>query len=241
MPLLKAPLLDARADVRHGFTTRFDAMGGRLDLGRAATPEAWAAVADALLLPGAGVARVHQNHGATVHRVTRGGVAGQGDGLLTTTPGVLLAVRTADCVPVLLVQGEPATAVAAVHAGWRGVAADIIGTALSALRALDAAAPVHAVIGPAISGRNYEVGEEVVAAIGATGVPSSVFVARPAGAPRPFADVRAAARWQLARDGVTCIEQLPQCTYADPALWSHRRDGRSRGSLAALVGLVATS
>jgi hypothetical protein len=151
---------------------------------------------------------------------------------------VLLAVRTADCVPVLLVQGEPATAVAAIHAGWRGVAADILGAAITALRSIDSDAPIHAAIGPAISGRNYEVGEEVVDAICATGVPAAEFVVRLPGAPRPFADVRAAARWQLSRDGVARIEQLPQCTYTDPTLWSHRRDGLSRGSLAAVVGLV---
>ncbi|HCH63477.1 MAG TPA: peptidoglycan editing factor PgeF [Deltaproteobacteria bacterium] len=238
LPLLRASSFACRVDVRHGFTTRFDGSGDRLDLGRDATPQAWASAAAALAMPGASVARVHQVHGATVHRVEDGGVAGEGDGVLTTTPGVILAVRTADCVPVLLVLGTPAVAVAAVHAGWRGVAADILGVAVRALRKLDAAATIQAVIGPAISGSRYEVGEEVVDAIRATGVPVDAFVQRPAGAPRPFADVRAAARWQLQREGIHDIEQLPHCTYDDPSLWSHRRDGRTRGSLAALIGMV---
>ena len=173
-----------------------------------------------------------------MHTVDRGGVAGEGDGLLTTRAGVVLAVRTADCVPVLLALGEPVLAVAAVHAGWRGVAADILGNALAALRELDATAPIVACIGPAISGRNYEVGEEVVEAICATGVPESVFVQRPARAPRPFADVRAAARWQLERDAHMQVVQLPQCTFDDATLWSHRRDGLARGSLAGVIAIT---
>lgn len=238
LPLLRASMMSRRGDVRHGFTTRYDADGGRLDLGRTATPEAWAAVAASLSLPGASVARVHQVHGSVVHRVVEGGVAGEGDALITTVPGVILAARTADCVPVLLVLGKPAVAVAAVHAGWRGVAADIVGATTQKLRAIDSEAPLQAVIGPAISGRRYEVGEEVVDAICATGVPEECFVVRPKAAPRPFADVRAAVRWQLGRDGVHSIEQLPNCTYDDASLWSHRRDGSARGSLAAVIALA---
>ena len=238
IPLLRAPGLAGRTDVLHGFSTRFNATGGRLDLGRDTTPALWAEVAAAVGVPGGAVARVHQVHGAGLFEVDGGGVAGKGDALLTTTPGVILAVRTADCVPVLFVLGSPVRAVAAAHAGWRGVAANILGVTVRALRTIDPEAPIHAVVGPAISGPNYEVGEEVVDQICATGVPEACFVTRPPGAPRPFADVRAAARWQLQRDGITSLETLDRCTFDDPTLWSHRRDGLSRGSLAALVAIA---
>lgn len=240
VPLLQAPRLRRRADVRHGFTTRVTSTGARLDLGTEATPGAWAAVARSIGVPGAAVARVHQVHGRVVHRVRAGGVAGQGDGLWTTEPGLVLAVRTADCVPVLLALGEPAVAVAAVHAGWRGVAAEILAAAVHALRSVDPSAPIEAAIGPAISGPRYEVGEEVVEAIVATGVPEDAFVQRPPGAPRPFADVRAAAHHQLAALGVSTIEQLPHCTFDDLQLWSHRRQGLERGSLAAVIAMSPT-
>ena len=238
IPLLRASRLSTRDDVHHGFTTRFDGSGGRLDLGRDATPERWSHVADAIGLAGCGVSRLHQVHGATVVQVDRPGPAGEGDALISTQPGLILAARTADCVPVLVVLGEPAIAVAAVHSGWRGTAEDIVGHTIRALRALDARAPLHAVIGPAISGPRYEVGEEVVAAISGTGVPEERFVLRPPDRPRPYADVRAAVRWQLEQHGPMVIETIDHCTFDDPSLWSHRRDGLARGSLAALVALA---
>ena len=78
----------------------------------------------------------------------------------------------------------------------------------------------------------------MVHAICATGVPEERFVVRHREAPRPFADVRAAVRWQLERDGVVDTEQLPNCTFDDASLWSHRRDGAARGSLAAVIALA---
>ena len=233
-----APLLSQRRDeVLHGFTTRHDGFGGRLDLGTRATPQAWHRATELLGLPGAPVARVRQVHGAAVHRVTAGGVPGDGDGLVTDCHGLVLAVRMADCVPVLFVLGEPAVAIGAAHAGWRGVAAQVLPATVAALRAFGPDLPIHAVIGPAIGGAHYEVGEEVVDAICATGVPESAFVVRPPEGPRPLADVRSAAHWQLENlcGNVHIVERLPDCTYTDPSLWSHRRDGARRGTLAGLL------
>jgi len=238
--LRRAPRLSARADVLHGFTTRFDGGGQRMDLGTSATSEAWRCATELLGMPGAPVARVRQVHGAVVHVVDEGGVPGDGDALVTERRGLVLAVRMADCVPVFLVLGRPAVAIGAAHAGWRGVAAGVLSATVRALQTLGPDQPIHAVIGPAICGAHYEVGEEVIEAICASGVPESAFVARLPSRPRPLADVRSAARWQLSHLGfdVDPIERLTDCTFEDPDLWSHRRDGSSRGTLAGLLAMV---
>ncbi len=240
LPLRQAAGLGRRADVVHGFTTRVGENGVRLDLGLAATDHLWSTVARHLGVDGAETARLRQVHGADVFEVQQGGVAGDGDALWTTTPGLVLAVRTADCVPVLLAAGEPCVAVGAAHAGWRGLAAGVLPALVGALRGRVGEVSLHAAIGPAICGRCYEVGPEVVAGISAQGVPESVFVRTITNAPRPFVDVRAAAVFQLQQLGVVTVECATDCTAEDPLLWSHRRDGASRGSLAGVIAFRHT-
>ncbi|MGA2740636.1 MAG: polyphenol oxidase family protein, partial [Bryobacteraceae bacterium] len=93
-----------------------------------------------------------------------------GDALLENTPGHLVAVKTADCIPILLVD-EERRAVAAVHAGWRGTAAGIVRNALRGMREEFGTRPghVHAAIGPGIGKCCYEVGADVAAQFGETG------------------------------------------------------------------------
>ena len=114
----------------------------------------------------------HQVHGRDIetvrHSADRGlpgaAVVGTCDGLVTAESGVALMVWTADCVPVLL---EAPGVVAAVHSGWRGTAADIVGAAVRRLEDEHGASPenIVAVLGPAISGPRYEVAAEVVEAL----------------------------------------------------------------------------
>ncbi len=232
--LLRSPLLDRRADLGHGFTTRQDTAGRPLDLGPGASPGVWAGVAEAAGLPGAPVALVSQVHGRVVWEVEVPGLAGEGDALITERPDLLLAVRIADCVPVLL--AGPGV-VAAVHAGWRGVAAGVIAATLDRL---GARGPFVAVIGPSIGVERYEVGEEVIAGIVSAGVPEAICCRRDLG-PRPHAAVAAAAAWQLRQGGVNVVDQLPYCTAADPSrFFSFRRDGAGQGRLAAVIGRRAT-
>lgn len=228
--LIRSALLERQSGVVHGFSQAVDERGARLDLGTGATPERWRWLAQGVGLPGAGVARLVQVHGRVVHEVCDAGVAGEGDALITRTPGLLLAVRTADCVPVLLAGRG---VVAAVHAGWRGLAAKIIEATVDQL----GEGPLVAAVGPCISVDHYEVSEELVQQLRATGVPEEVFVRRRPGAPRPHADLRRVALAQLLQVGVAEVEVLPHCTWATPGLWSHRRDGLARGSLAAAIGL----
>jgi len=158
----------------------------------------------------------------------RSGVLGQADALLENTPGAVVAVKTADCVPVLLVD-ERNRAVAAVHAGWRGTAAQIAAGAVDAMRRRFGTDPrnLHAAIGPAIGPCCYEVGPEVSAQFGLTG--------------RAHLDLKEINRRQLIEAGVTPehIDASNLCTMcrADE-FHSFRRDKEASGRLYSFVGIA---
>ncbi|HLU26112.1 MAG TPA: polyphenol oxidase family protein [Longimicrobiales bacterium] len=171
-----------------------------------------------------------QVHGAEVlwHEGARPGFwVGQGvDGHGTRTPGVLLTVSVADCVPVFLVD-ERTRAVALLHAGWRGVAAGILTAGIQVLEREAGSEPsdlrVH--LGPSICGTCYEVGPEVHEALGLT----------PPAAPRPV-DLRQVLAEQALALGVRAerISRSAYCTRCgDSPFFSHRRgdSGRQFGVL----------
>jgi YfiH family protein len=116
------------------------------------------------LLPGASrIARLHQVHGDMVRTVTASddGIVGQGDGLVTSDAGVVLCVLSADCVPILMADGE-AGVVGALHAGWRGVFADIATAGVRAMTAQGASpSRMRAALGPGIGDCCFEVDEEL--------------------------------------------------------------------------------
>ncbi len=149
------------------------------------------------------------------------GECGEGDAVVTEERGLALAVATADCVPVLIA-GE--RRLAAVHAGWRGLAAEVVARAVEALG--EPATALRAAIGPAIGPCCYEVGEDVAGAVAAVSDPAVVLPGRGA---RPHLDLQAAARHQLARLGVRA-DIVARCTRCHPQeLWSYRRDGAAAG------------
>lgn len=173
------------------------------------------------------LAWARQIHSATVLDASPG-LCGEGDALVTRERGLALAVASADCVPVVLAGPD---GIAAVHAGWRGLAAGVIPAAVRAATAQPAA--WTAWIGPAAGACCYEVGEEVAAQVAAASAPE-VVVPRPAG--RPHLDLQAAARRQLAAAGVGDVRWLPQCTRCDAErLWSYRRQGTAAGRNLAFV------
>ena len=166
----------------------------------------------------AGVAHARQVHGSRV-RVHAGRargleLVGECDGHITSEPGVLLAVTTADCVPVFFVD-ERRRRVGIVHAGWRGVAAGILEEAIATTSQLGSArADLHLHMGPAICGACYEVGPEVHAALG---------LPAPSG-PTPV-DLRVvlaerAVRGGVPRERVTVSAHCTRCTGS--GLFSHR-------------------
>lgn len=152
------------------------------------------------------------------------------DALVTTTPRLALAVVTADCVPVLMADGR-AGVVAAVHAGRVGAQKGVVARALEAMLAAGAhAEDISVLLGPAVSGRNYEVPAAMAA---------EVEVALPGSRTRtsrgtPALDLRAGIARQLTDLGVAAIDVDPRCTVEDRSLFSHRRDNPT-GRLASLV------
>jgi YfiH family protein len=151
--------------------------------------------------------------------------------------GPFPAVRTADCVPVLIADSR-GNACAAVHAGWRGTAACIAEAVINALRS-EGCNPREAVIalGPAIGACCYDVGSEVVEAFRAACPDESWLAGRPGGKPR--VDLHAALRSQLTRAGVpgSSIHGAPWCTRCrNDLFFSVRGEGQSTGRLMAVIG-----
>jgi polyphenol oxidase len=167
-----------------------------------------------------------QVHGATVRRATEppgaGRPAAEEDGQATALPDAAALVFVADCFPVMLA-GEGA--VAALHAGWRGLARGIVAEGVAALRELGEDGPLTAAIGPGARGCCYEVGDEARAAFGTT--------AR-------TLDLARIAAGQLAAAGVDEVHETGLCTICarddnGPRFFSHRRDGGVTGRQAGVV------
>lgn len=177
---------------------------------------------------------MNQVHGDRVEVVDgpRETAVDQTDALVTGVAGLALAVVSADCVPVLLADAR-AGVVAAVHAGRVGAQRGVIARAVEAMLAIGAHPPdISALLGPAVSGANYEVPSEMADAVEAA-LPGSRTITA---AGTTGLDLRAGISCQLRNLGVTAIDIDPRCTVADPDLFSYRRDGRT-GRLAALVWL----
>lgn len=152
------------------------------------------------------------------------------DALVTTTPRLALAVVTADCVPVLMSDAR-AGVIAAVHAGRVGAADGVVLRALEAMRANGAHTDdISVLLGPAVSGANYEVPEQMAADVEARLPGSRTRTAKGT----PGLDLRAGIARQLIDAGVSAIDADPRCTVADKKLFSHRRDAPT-GRLACLV------
>ncbi len=166
------------------------------------------------------------------------------DALTTDVPGILLGVKTADCVPVLL--GDARNKVcAAVHAGWRGTAQAIVVAALARMRAEYGTRPadVYAGIGPAALACCYEIGREVIETFRAN-FPDADELLTPTRPDHARIDLHRANRAQLVGAGVPAaqIHTAPLCTICRPDLFfSYRRDkpiyGRT-GRLLAVIGMM---
>jgi YfiH family protein len=196
------------------------------------------------LLPGA-PAWISQVHGIAVvdaASVQPGQPVRVADASIATSPGVVCAVLTADCLPVLFAD-LAGSVVGAAHAGWRGLAAGVLGETVAAMRAAGAG-ELTAWLGPAIGPSRFEVGVDVLDSFlaGSRGDADAEQV-RAAFAPyqgRPgkyLADMNALARLLLARDGVTRVWGGSHCTATERSrFYSYRRDGVT-GRQASLVWL----
>ncbi|MGQ9660319.1 MAG: peptidoglycan editing factor PgeF [Thermochromatium sp.] len=160
------------------------------------------------------------------------------DAAIATTPGVVCAVTTADCLPLLLCDDQ-GTCVSAVHAGWRGLVGGVLERAVAAM----AVAPERLLVwmGPAIGPEAFEVSPEVRAAFVAEH-PESDVAFRPSPSAtqeaRWLADLFELARLRLARLGIERVYGGGDCTFSQPRrFFSYRRDGTT-GRLASLIWLV---
>ncbi len=182
------------------------------------------------------LATVKQVHSADVVVAHgRSGVLGSGDALIEEHPGNLVGIKTADCLPILLVDIEM-QAVAAIHAGWRGAAQNIVAKTMRRMLEESWAHPtlIHAAIGPGIGPCCFEVGEEVAAQF--SGYPGAVLPRHP----RPHLDLSRVIRCQLleARVPASQIYDSGECTVcrADD-FYSFRREGAAAGRMLSLIGL----
>lgn len=198
-----------------------------------------AAGVEAAALP-AGPRWLKQVHGITVADLDLlpAGVVPEADAAVATHPGTVCAVRTADCLPVLLAATD-GSVVAAAHAGWRGLAAGVLEATVAALRSRSRS-PLIAWLGPAIGPANFEVGGEVREAFLAHDAAAAAAFARGRG-DRWLADLYLLARLRLRASGVGQTGGGGFCTYADGVRFhSHRRDVThggldATGRMAALV------
>lgn len=154
------------------------------------------------------------------------------DALVTDVPGAALAIRVADCLPVLLAAPSVGL-VAAAHAGRVGLADGILPSLVDRVRRRAGSAPLTAWIGPSVCGACYEVPaalrDEVAARVHAVAATTSWGT--------PSLDLAAGAEAQLTDLGVT-TQRIDRCTRTDPDLFSHRRDGDASGRQCGIIWLT---
>jgi polyphenol oxidase len=204
--IYRVPELDALAWLEHGFGTRLADIPGQVG----------------------NLTTLKQVHSATCIVAT--GPAqrlGEGDALLENRPGSAVAIKTADCIPILL--ADPRNrAVAAVHAGWRGTVAQIVRHAVESMQRHFDARPedLHAAIGPGIGKCCYEVGPEVARQFGEAG--------------RAHIDLSEANRRQLVGAGLAAnhIYTANLCTMCmSDEFHSYRRDREAAGRMFSFAGI----
>ena len=234
------PLLD-RAGVKHGFFTRVGGVSEGLYAGLntgVGSNDAPAAVAEnrrrvAQVLGGVpdDFAACYQIHSA-VARVAETGWKGErpeGDASVTAAPGVICAVLTADCAPVLLADAE-AGVVAAVHAGWKGALNGVVHSAVSAMQALGAEPRrTVAVIGPCIAQSSYEVGVDYQDRFEHHDPGSGRFFAPGATADKRRFDLPGFVLWRLEQAGVGEAAWTGDDTCADETRFYSNRRAFQRG------------
>jgi polyphenol oxidase len=243
------PVWGAPQSVKAAMTTRVGGVSTRpydsLNLGyataddRASVTQNERLTAAALGVPEADVRWVYQVHGVDVHHAESlpanaplGGSEIKGDAVVSHTPGLVCAVKIADCMPVLFAARD-GTAVGAAHAGWRGLSGGVLEHTVAAMRV--APEQIVAWMGPCIGPTAFEVGEEVRAAFIAHDPLAAQHFVRGATPGKFLCDMYLIARQRLRAIGVTDMSGGEYCTFSQPDLFfSHRREAIT-GRMAAFV------
>ncbi len=178
---------------------------------------------DALGLDAARLAANRQRHSPAVLRAEPGVAGRDGDGLWTDEPGLPVLALGADCLPIAIARTNGRPALAVVHAGWRGLAAGVVESAVAAL----GGGPAAAAIGPAIGPCCYEVGPEVSERFDPDLTRDGIL------------DLWSAGERALRRAGVARVDRVDLCTRCNEELFfSHRRQGPTRG-VQGVIGALA--
>jgi YfiH family protein len=185
------------------------------------------------------IRQVHSAHVIVVNKpVSRNSILMQGDAMITNTPGLLMLMRFADCVPILLFDPEN-NAAGIVHAGWKGTVKEVASEAVNEMTKQFGTNPsdLLAGIGPSIGPDHYEIGEEVVEEVKSSFENNwdQVLVA---GLDSVKLDLWKANEISLRKSGVKHIEVAEICTACDIEDWySHRAENGKTGRFAAVIGL----
>lgn len=182
-----------------------------------------------------------QVHSAAVHIVDRMPAENpEGDAAITSLPRVFLVIKTADCLPLFLVD-EGRKVIAAVHCGWRGTAKRLAleVVALMAERFGSEPSSLIAAMGPVICSRCYEVGEDVRRAFVQKKPSRTIFLPHPVKEGKYFMDLKAANRVQLFKAGILPqnIHSLDLCTLSRRDLISHRQDQKTKARMLNFIGI----
>ncbi len=225
---------DALAPYRHGFFTRrggaSSGIFSSLNCGHGSSDQKdmvainRARAAGALDLEPDEMVGIHQVHSASVLTVgARPEAATEADAMVTATPGLGLAVLTADCQPVLFADAENGV-IGAAHAGWKGALDGILEATLDAMETIGGNRETTcAVIGPAISQRAYEVGPEFFERFADDAPENTRFFINGSGDRYHF-DLISFSLHRLRSAGVGAAEWIGHCTYSDPdRFYSYRR------------------
>lgn len=248
MPLIR-PVWAAPKGIHAAMTTRLGGVStapfDSLNLGyataddRAAVTQNERLTAAALGVSDADIRWVYQVHGIDVHHAESlpenaplGAAEIKGDAVVSHTPGLVCAVKVADCMPLLLAARD-GSAVGAAHAGWRGLAAGVLERTVTALRV--APDQLVAWMGPCIGAKAFEVGEEVRAAFVAHDPLAAQYFVPGTASGKFLCDMYAIARQRLRAIGVTDVAGGEYCTFNQADLFfSHRREPIT-GRMAAFV------
>lgn len=189
-------------------------------------------------LPSWPIVTARQIHSSDVIEVPAASQAeAEADALFTRSAGALVAVKTADCVPVLI--GDPEAGLSCgVHSGWRGAAANVIGSAMEALKTAGGRPDAMiAAIGPSACARCFEVGSEVADRFSALGFPGSVSLIN--GSLRLDLEDVCAAQLQKAGVRAANVHRSERCTiHEDGLFFSHRREGKLGRPVGRMISVI---
>ena len=164
-----------------------------------------------------------------------------GDALLTVRQGLLLVIKTADCLPVLILDRKK-RAVAAVHCGWKSTSLRLVQKVIEGLKDRFRCDPssLMAALGPCIGKNCYEVGEDVRQEFEDRGLNGGAFLPHPAHLGKYYLDLRLANKRQLVECGVDDgnISEVDLCTHCGENFLSYRRSRRTKGRMLAFIGII---